>query len=392
MRRFDVVVCGAGISGLLIASELSRFCSVLVIEKQPRSDCSRKFWLTKKDCLTSNMELIDCVDSEWDQLDFVANDRSTFTARGQYILWDTRRLESYLINQIHLNNSEVQYQTRLYGYQPLQDSISAFANSETFNTSLIIDCMGHSSPIVNATNSVKILGYHHLYGRTLGLRRPIAPVAVDNVILSDHPLFLEIMPKSGGTANVVMISPSASTKLSKVLVDDFNFAITKTHYADVFYPLRSSEELQGIVPIGRMRKRSLDRILFFGEAGQIHPAASCTCLNRMLKVYKETAKNIERRLLTDSVSAVDLSDAIPQPSLFSQRFHQNLFRQLNRSSSDQVRSMVELLHCLNEKSLDDLIFGEVGFGHFIQADNLRRVTRARNTIWLAPLLLTLFNL
>ncbi|NEW95156.1 FAD-dependent oxidoreductase, partial [Rhodopseudomonas sp. BR0M22] len=37
MRRFDVVVCGAGISGLLIASELSRFCSVLVIEKQPRS-------------------------------------------------------------------------------------------------------------------------------------------------------------------------------------------------------------------------------------------------------------------------------------------------------------------------------------------------------------------
>ncbi|WP_205502866.1 hypothetical protein, partial [Rhodopseudomonas sp. BR0G17] len=58
----------------------------------------------------------------------------------------------------------------------------------------------------------------------------------------------------------------------------------------------------------------------------------------------------------------------------------------------QVRSMVELLHCLNEKSLDDLIFGEVGFGHFIQTDNLRRVTRARNTIWLAPLLQTLFNL
>jgi hypothetical protein len=150
--------------------------------------------------------------------------------------------------------------------------------------------------------------------------------------------------------------------------------------------------LHGIVPIGKVRKRALDRILFYGEAGQIHPAASCTCLNKLLLGYKRAAARVRQRIDSGRVSADDLKDVIPRMSGFAQRFHQNLFRQMSRLTSHQGVSFVELLHCLDQKSIDDLIFGEIGSAHFLQIANLSRVAKAKNTMWVKPFLQTVFNL
>lgn len=392
MLTYDVTICGAGISGLLMASELSKSFSVVVLEKSDRSQCSNKFWLTTRKALDNNPELSDCIDSEWDAMDFIAYDRSKFTAKGRYILWNTKKLEDHLIGLINSNGSRVLYKHRFYSYEITKDAIRSYANTRFVDSRILIDCMGYASPIVSSAKAVSILGYHHLYGRTMKLNKPINPVAVDNVLISGTPSYLEVFPKSDGTANVVLIAPARSISSLEKLEREFNFIVGDTHYAEVLSPLDKEQALQGIVPIGKIQKRALDRILFYGEAGQIHPAASCTCLNKLLLDYKQVALGVKRSIDLGNLSADDLKGLIPRLSGFAQRFNQNLFKEMSRLTSHEGASFVELFQCLDQNSIDDVIFGEIKLGHFVQIANLSRVLRARNTLWIAPFLRTLLNL
>lgn len=388
----DVVICGAGISGLLMASELSKSFSVVVLEKARRSECSNKFWLTRKECLDQNSELAACVDSRWNALDFIANNRSKFTVVGDYVLWDTKKLEAHLVDIIERNGSTIRYQHRFYSYDYNASHIRAYANNATFRASLLIDCMGYSSPLVSSSKAVKILGYHHLFGRTMKLKDTMNPVAADNVLLSGSPSFLEVFPKSDGTANVVLIAPAATAQSLEQLSKEFDFIVNNSHYSEILETLDVASPLYGVVPIGIIRKRALERVLFYGEAGQIHPAASCTCLNKLLLSYKAAAGRMSQKLETGRLSTRDLKDVIPHMSGFAQRFHRNLFRELGSWTSDQGEALVDLLRCLDQKSLDDLIFGEIGPGHFLQMTNWRKVVGRRNTAWIKPLVRTLVNL
>lgn len=392
MLKPDVTICGAGISGLLLASELSKSFSVVVLDRSRRPQCSPKFWLTTRKSLDDNPELSDCVDSEWSAMDFISFDRSTFTAKGRYVLWDTKKLENYLLETITANGSAVLYGHRFYSYGVTNTSIRSYANTSLFESRLLIDCMGYSSPIVNAANAVNILGYQHLYGRVMNLTKPINPVAADNVIVSGRPSFLEVFPKSDGTANVVLIAPAKGTSSMDQLKRDFNFIVRDTHYSDILSPTNDGDALHGIVPIGKIRRRSLERILFYGEAGQVHPAASCTCLNQLLLGYKRAASNLRQRIDSDRLSANDLKDVVPRAGGFAQAFHRNLFKQLSQLTSHQAVSFVKLAQCLDQQSVDDLIFGEVGPAHFLQIGNLFRVAKARNTVWVKPLFQTVFSL
>ena len=392
MIDYDVTICGAGISGLLMASELSKLYSVVVLEKAHRSQYSNKFWLTRRECLEINPDLAACVDSEWNELDFVANSRSKFTVKGSYVLWDTKKLESHLVEAIEANGSQILYQHRFYSYACTDGHVLVYANTSAFRSSLLIDCMGYSSPVVSSARAVSMLGYHHLFGRTMQLKCPINPIAADNVLLSGSPSFLEVFPKSDGTANVVLIAPAKTARSLDTLAGDFNFIVNDTHYSDILAPLANATPLYGVVPIGKVRKRALNRVLFFGEAGQTHPAASCTCLNKLLLGFREAADRVSQRIESNRLSAIDLEDVMPQMRKFAQRFHQNLFRQLGTWTSDQGQAFVDLLHCLDQKSLDDLIFGDVGPGHFMQVNNWKRVIRMKNTVWVKPLMQTLFSL
>lgn len=389
----DVTVCGAGISGLLIAAELSKSHSVTVLERGAEGQHSAKFWLTSREALDANPEYSHCVDSHWDEMDFISNARGTYTAKGQYVLWNTKRLEAHLIDTIVKNGSRIWYEHRFYSYERRDANIVSHANNSSFTSSVVIDCMGFSSPIVASSTAARIMGYHHLLGRTMQLSRPVRPIAADNVLLQGRsPSFLEVFPKSDGTANVVLIAPSSGVETLTALRADFEFIVNQTHYSRILRPTSNADPLYGVVPVGVMKKRALDRVFFYGEAGQTHPAASCTCLTRLLLSHKELAVDLSGLLASDKLSSKDLRKILPRKSSFSQRFNQNLFRQLNERTSEDGRAFVELLGCLDDASVDDLLFGEISPRHFLNATSWRRIVEKRNTAWLKPLARTIFNL
>lgn len=391
MRDCDVVICGAGISGLLLAAELSKSLSVVILERNPRSACSNKFWLTSRQSLECNQELEPYVDSKWSEMEFIASTGDKFTSKGEYVLWDTHRLEASLLDTIASNGATVLYEHRFYTYSYAGNRIVARANNRSFRAALVVDCMGFASPIVSGTGSVDILGYHHLYGKVLKLKREITPVAADNVILSDSPALFEVFPRADGKANAVLIAPAASIRSTLTLAQEFNFIVEKSHYSDVLEKLPGGEVLQGVVPVGVVKSAALDRILFFGEAGQLHPAATGTCLTRLLLQYKSVAAGIRRRVDADRLSARDLAELIQPLGRFAAKFHQSMFLEQTISTSSRGKAFIELLACLDQKSVNDLIFGEIRISHFLQPDNLLKVIRKRNFVWLRPLLRALIT-
>jgi flavin-dependent dehydrogenase len=391
MRDCDVLICGAGISGLLLAAELSKQLAVIVVDRNPRSACSMKFWLTTKQSLEPNPELEPYVDSEWYELDFIASSRAKFTAAGEYILWDTNRLETYLIETITANGGIVRYGHRFYGHHYAHGGIVSHINSETYHSSLLVDCMGFASPIVKASRAVNILGYHHLYGKVLRLKKEITPVAADNVLLSDHLSFFEVFPRSDGNANAVLIAPAETIRSTRTLGQDFSFIVEKSHYSDVLEPLPGGEILQGVVPVGTVRATALNRILFFGEAGQLHPAASGTCLTHLLLQYKSVAETITQKVRAGALSASDLSSVTRRMSNFGVRFHQNMFLEVIRQTSNCGDAFVELLNCLDQKLVNDFLFGDISARRFMRVWKLARLLQQRNFVWARPLLRTVLS-
>src|SRR5947209_8805785 len=113
MLSADVVVAGGGISGLLIASALAEECSVILLE-QNNALPNNKYWLTDSQCVANDPGLRECVDRQYDSLDFIAYDGLTATLTGQFYLWDTEKLILRLEQKLSATGATILTGHRLY--------------------------------------------------------------------------------------------------------------------------------------------------------------------------------------------------------------------------------------------------------------------------------------
>lgn len=378
MLKPDVVVAGGGISGLLIASSLASVCSVLLIEQRDYLP-SNKYWLTDQAAADENPFLAHCVDRRYDFLDFVAHDGLSARLCGSYCLWDTGKLINELAQKFSRQGGTVRTGVRLYSISQKGDGIVVRANSDTIQARLLIDCMGFGSPLVGAKGAARISGYYVVHGREVCLRREIGPVGLDNVIISQRPAFFELFPTSKQTAHAAVILPCRQYVEARSLKSDLDFILLKSHYAQYFAcdNAHTRKSYFGIIPVGRLVHPALDRIIFFGEAGQANPAASATGLSRMLRTFKAVTVAVERCLLNDTFSRKDLRDCLPRTMTTMNRlFQETLFESLLSFNSDDFRSLIlEIGHYPNN-AVNDLIFAEFEFSRLqtlrIALDALRR--------------------
>ena len=363
MLSADVVVAGGGAAGLLIASALAPACSVLLLEQAdelPRN----KYWLTSERAARENPLLTHCIDRWYDDLDFVAFDGLTTTLVGRSCLWDTDKLVAHLAQEIVGHGARILTGHRLYSIAPARGSIMVRANTNNIRARLLVDCMGFGSPVVGAKGVAQIIGYYILHGCEVGLRHEIRPIALDNVIINQHPTFFEAFPTAHGTAHVALILPSRQHAPDRSLAAELAFVLRRSHYAeyfrdDIILPERS---YFGIIPVGRLLRPALDRIVFFGESGQTNPATSATGLTRMLYTYRSLAAAIAACLRSDTLARNDLLRAIPDTmTRMNRRLQESIFEHLLTFTSDDFRQLVQDLNAYPTDVVHDMIFADFEF-------------------------------
>lgn len=363
MISADVVVAGGGVSGLLIASALAPKCSVVLLE-QHDSAPRNKYWLTEEQTVRQNPHLADCVDRRYDFMDFVAYDGTTATVKGNYSLWDTEKLIGRLEQEFQSAGGRMLTGQTLYSFSQTKEAIVVRANSLAIRARLLIDCMGFGSPIVGAKGVVEIKGYYILHGCEVGVKGDVRPVGLDNVVINRSPAYFELFPTSKGSAHAAIILPSRHHKPGRSIKSELMFILRKSHYSEqiVWEPSRLRKSYFGIVPVGRLRTPALDRIIFFGEAGQANPATTATALTRMLFVYRRLADSIERSLERDELGRRHLVRSMPEyMTPMNRRLQELLFESILSFDSDDFRLLVRELRDYPADAVNDLIFATFNF-------------------------------
>jgi Lycopene cyclase protein len=360
----DVIILGGGISGLLLASELAATCSTIVLE-QKKDVPLHKYWLTSERSADSVPTLKHCIDSTYSSLDFIAYDDTTARLVGRYCLWNTDQLVRTLLVRISSAKGTVLTGRKFYSYRHIPGGIMVRADREELSARLLVDCMGYDSPLVAAKGTATIRGFYILHGAKLRTTTPICPVGLHNLALGKHPAYLELFPTSDGDVHGVMILPARGSYSGGRPGSDFRFALERSHYSKILQLVKgdSARSLFGIIPVGRVSKRSLDNILFFGEAAQVNPAASATGLTRMLHTYREVAKFIILRLHEGRLSSSALAPPTHLNGMtgMNRAFQEVLFESILEFTSDDFRDLVIELSHVRPEIISDLIFAEYRF-------------------------------
>jgi flavin-dependent dehydrogenase len=366
MLSADVVVAGGGVAGLLIATALAPNCSVVVLEQRDRVP-RNKYWLTDERAAEAVPDLGAAIDRRYEFLDFVAYDGLTVTIRGRYCLWDTDRLVGNLEDDLARRHVPVLTDHRLYSVAITPHGVTVRASNQTIRARLLVDCMGFSSPLVGAKGVATLTGYYILHGCEVGVRSNARPVALDNVILHRRPTYFELFPTAANTAHAALILPSQSHEPDRPLRNDLSFILRQSHYAEqiVAEPDMRRRGYFGIIPVGRLHTPAIDRIVFFGEAGQANPAASATGLTRMLRVYRDLAAGILDSLRHDRLTRPALVRALPRTmTRMNRMFQECLFENILSFTSDDFRRLVRELGNYPDDVVNELIFAEFDFTSF----------------------------
>lgn len=372
----EIVVLGAGVAGLLIASELASRHDVLVLE-QASAVPSSKFWLTDRGSVDRNPDLAPALDSTYSTMAFTAYEGTSYVVPGDFCMWDSGRLLSALTAKLAQRNGRIEFSQRFYSLGTDREKATIYANDRRIDCRLVIDCMGVGSPIIYAKGVVDVLGFYLLHGATFPLRETIAPVVLHNLILSQQPGWVEAFPTSDDRLHLVLIVPTSQLRPASDLKADFTFIATKSPYAKFIDASgRERRFLGGVVPVARMRRRAMNRVFFFGEAGQVNPAASATALTRMLYNHRAIAAH-----LTECLRAGDLSvDALshhgaPSVSPFNERLQRALFRSILRwNSDDYLRIVRELMVMDDPVFVNHLMFGDL-------PESLPAISRYAARLW-----------
>ena len=362
MLSADIVVAGGGVAGLLVASTLAPRASVILVEQQdelPRN----KYWLTDEAAVNAVPSLRHCVENRYGFLDFVAYDGLTVEVKGRYCLWDTDILVRHLEHEVLQHGGTILTGHRLYSVSSTRDAVFVRANEKTIRARLLADCMGFGSPLATAKGIVEITGYYILHGRMVSVEHNIRPVALDNVIVGRRPTFFELFPTSTGRAHAALILPARNHRPDQSVRGDLDFILTKSHYAEhLTFDARRDRSYFGIIPVGRLKKTALDRMIFFGEAGQTNPATSATGLSRMLHSLSQVTEAVAEALNRDRLDGKSLQGTMPSyMSGMNRAFQECVFESLLSYDSDDFRRLIMDLVALPDDVVNDLVFARFDF-------------------------------
>jgi len=320
-EEYDAIIIGAGPAGLLLGKELSKKHSILILEKKKIGE-TNKSWVTYEDRWKKQKypeTLIENRFKEWFMQTKFNENVNEIVFKDKFICFNEQKFLKYLAKVIKENKGVILENT---SFKNLELKRGRVIINNRFESRLLIDCSGIDSKLVKKHNLIKTPVYINCYGciakfnslnnhnfycnyknrgdkiyRNFGLTK----VGHKKGFL----IYLEYSDK--------MINPS--TLRNKFRKSQKKFDIPKNSVLD--YKIAS-------YPTGILRKRSMNNIFFFGDAGLYSPSFIGMGFNEILRQHLSIAKHLSQCIKNNEFSENELKlpDNIAQDvnNLFFQVF------------------------------------------------------------------------
>ena len=377
-KDYDIVIVGAGISCLLLASELIKNHSIIVIDKNEDIPIN-KYWLTSQDVLMNNnlKPLLDCIDTYYSHMDFIAYNGYKYRCEGRYVLWDSEKLVMKLSKIFLSEGGKYLFSHKFYSYSCTKNDIVVKANNKSIKAKLLIDCMGFESPIAVANDLLKIEGYYILHGGKYKLRRNVDPICLANIMLNKNAKYLEIFPTSNNYAYTTILYPSLNAINDENVQSDFNFLINKSEFSTYFEHLEPHvSKIGGIVPVGKLKKNSLDRIFLYGESAQMNPSATGTCLTKLFNNYLVISNYLSDMISQNTLKQDDLNyTKRDNTTKFNKRFQLQLYEEVLKWNSKDFLFILSQLDSSTNQIVNDILFENLKLRSLINTELIKSTVK-----------------
>ena len=316
---YDVVVCGAGPGGLLLASALSQQgCSVAVVDPALDKPWPNNYgvWMDEADYFG----YAECVDKIWNKVGIVFDeDTPELTLQRPYGRVDRKTLKGRLMDECSTHNVLFQVAKATdvthFDDQPSIVTIQCKNDNDTTPTTLtlqalqVVDATGFSRQFVKHDTEFDP-GYQVTYGARYRVS-DLGPYSMDKMVLMDYcerhlyddpeltasnirfPSFVYVMPLANDEIfleeTVLVSRPGASSK-------DLEKRLQKRMKALGITPLEVLEDERAAIPMGGMDPIVPQRTLGFGATSSLVHPASGYMVARAMEVAPRVAKALAPRL------------------------------------------------------------------------------------------------
>lgn len=309
---YDIVIAGGGPSGLLLASELSRDYSVLVLEKNKVGE-TKYGWCSwaanakgQGDCIVSKNEKL--------LVDFHGSSSPVIEKAGKsggVVNFDDKKFLKKYADLATANGTKFVEGNAYTDFESDGKRVTiSTSKGEKYEARLLIDATGVESPTVKKHRLIKPRRqrYYSVYGGIL----ENAPIEDENIgnfartfYKSNPPESWEMLPRGNGraTAWIVVAAEGNSPGDPKDLKEKY-FRI-KDKYLE-WKEGRLVEEKYGTIPLVELKHHAFDNVLLVGDAGGWTPAFTGAGFSMILSNYKRVALEIKENLDAGKLDSASL--------------------------------------------------------------------------------------
>ncbi|MFH1133982.1 MAG: NAD(P)-binding protein [Nanoarchaeota archaeon] len=392
MPSYDAIIIGGGPAGLLLARNLSKKHSVLVLEKNRIGDTKRS-WLTYEDRWHHEGFPSSMITNSFSEWALGAEDPSPehIVIKDRFICFDEHAFLRYISEEARRSGCAIQEGTPFQGFSRKGKDVLI---NGTYTTRLVIDCSGSQSKLIKQFKLVEVPLSINCHGYVAEFRK-----------LANENYYSAYDDRQAVCSNFG-ITKVAENKafITYVTFTDLPIRDSPRRMAEALKRFSIGkhtilEDKTDSYQAGILKKRALDNFFFFGDAGFYSPPYTGMGFNEIVRQYTSVAKHLSGRIRSQ---AFDEGSLLPTETM-AQDIDNLFFRLVGLITSgapyESLRRMVEIGKTLPNAALQRMFRNELSDGEVVTViknalaeHDLMPLVRNMRRQHVTPLLKTLVRL
>ncbi|MFL2661642.1 MAG: lycopene cyclase family protein [Alphaproteobacteria bacterium] len=261
-RYFDVIIIGAGVSGLILAYEISKRTnkSIAILEKEKKNNSSKNlcFWNTPHNILTKE------ADNKWKRISVVIDGKKKTLEdkKINYLRIKSTKLRNFFLKKLKKKGVKIFNEKVLSIDFESSEQISVISHMFHYNSSLLFD--SRMKGFIDKKNKL----FQHFYGVEVNFKKKV--MNVDEVILMDIQKkkntfnFMYILPYTNRRALIETTYFSKKLHSKNTYMKDIKKYLS-VEFSGLEYNIKFSES--GVIPMFKFDKLNFKNYSKIGTPG-----------------------------------------------------------------------------------------------------------------------------